>query len=333
MNFVIILGTMPPPIGGVTIHIDRFFNLYKNSNKFELAVLDIKKRTLFLKDKQIKNISKIFLYFIKSKIVHIHISNCLVKLFFAMISKFLLKKVIYTHHNSLINNEFIFKVMYKICDKVILVNDKEISKKIIIESKTEIIPAFLPPYKFEDLPEWLEKKIKLYDNIISSNCYYFSLINNKHIYGFDVIIDAFYKLSKHKKIQNSILILVDPSNTTQEFISNFIENKDFGSNEILFVGEKIDFASLIKKSDVTIRATRTDGDSLSVRESLYFNVPVIASDVTVRPKGTILFKNEDSEDLADKIAKVLKNKQKLKHIQEVNFGEKIMKVYENVLYK
>ena len=57
MNKVLLIGSMPPPIGGVTIHIDRFVNLY-NGEKYQVAVFDIKKRTLFKKEKYTKNISK-----------------------------------------------------------------------------------------------------------------------------------------------------------------------------------------------------------------------------------------------------------------------------------
>ncbi|MCT7551044.1 hypothetical protein N5U04_10585 [Aliarcobacter butzleri] len=327
---ILLIGSVPPPIGGVTIHIDRFFNLFKENNRFELSVLDIKKKALFLKDSQIKSLLGILIYFLKTKIVHIHISNDTVKLFFALLSKLMLKKVIYTHHNSLVKNRFVFKLMYKICDKVILVNDKEISKDLIIEKKTEVIPAFLPPYKFEDLPQVLEKEIKAFDTIVSTNCYLYNLIHGKHVYGFDLIIEAFYNLSKSKKIENTLLILVDPSNTTGEFVSELLKDKEFCTNRVLHITQKIDFVSLVKKSNITIRATRTDGDSLSIRESLYFNVPIIASDVTARPEGTVIFKSDDSVDLENKILKVLENKQELEY-EDINYGQKVLDLYGEVL--
>lgn len=330
MGKIIIIGSIPPPIGGVTIHIDRFFNLFKDNSKFELSVLDIKKKTLFLKDTRIKSLLVMLIYFLKTKIVHIHISNDTVKLFFALLSKLMLKKVIYTHHNSLVKNRFVFKLMYKICDKVILVNDKEISKDLIIEKKTEVIPAFLPPYKFEDLPHSLENEIKKFDNVISTNCYLYNLINRKHVYGFDLVIEVFYNLSKNQKIKNTILVLVDPSDTTKKFVDGLVKDKEFGTNKILHIAKNIDFVSLVKKSDITIRATRTDGDSLSVRESLYFNVPIIASDVTVRPEGTITFKSDDSVDLENKILKVLENKQEFEY-EHINYGQKVLDLYGEVL--
>jgi len=325
---ILLIGSMPPPIGGITIHLDRFFNLYKNT--FNIGILDIKKKTLFKKDKRIKAFFPIFNFFLRSNIVHIHITNDYFKVIFALLSRICFKTVIYTHHNSIVKNKLVFKVMYKLCHKIILVNDKSINKNLINYKKTEVIPAFLPPYKFENLPTNIENELTNYKNVISTNCYLYNLINEKHVYGFDLIIDAFYHLSRTKRINNTLLILVDPSGTTKDYVDSLLKELDFKTNKILHITENIDFVSLVKKSSLTIRATRTDGDSLSVRESLYFKVPIIASDVTWRPNGTILFKNNDSKDLAKKIIYTLNNKYEIKYYNE-NYGNKIINLYHKFL--
>ena len=327
MNKVLLIGTMPPPIGGVTIHIDRFLNLYGNKGSIELSVLDLKKITIFQKNKTIRNLFKIIYIFLSTDIIHIHVSHEIIKLIIAIICKFFFKKVVYTHHIGRVDNHLVFKLMYKVCDRIILVNHKEIKSNIINREKTEFIPAFLPPYKFDELPNEILININKYKKIISTNCFSYSLINKKHVYGYDLIINAFYLLTKENKIENTLLVLVDPSSTTKKYISNLLKNKEFGTNQILYITEKIDFVSLIKKSDVTIRATRTDGDSLSIRESLYFGIPVVCSDVTVRPENSILFKNEDILDLSNKILFALNNKEKLDY-NNVNYGDLILKMYD-----
>jgi len=72
MNKFLLIGSMPPPIGGVTIYIDRFLNFY-DDEKYQIAVFDIKKRKLFKKEKYTKNIFTIFFYYITARIIHIHI--------------------------------------------------------------------------------------------------------------------------------------------------------------------------------------------------------------------------------------------------------------------
>ena len=59
-------------------------------------------------------------------------------------------------------------------------------------------------------------------------------------------------------------------------------------------------------SDALIRATTMDGDSLSVKEALYYGVPVFATDVVDRPSGVISF--SDFKDLEKKIISIDNNK-------------------------
>jgi glycosyltransferase involved in cell wall biosynthesis len=112
------------------------------------------------------------------------------------------------------------------------------------------------------------------------------------------------------------------------------EKKNFktkNNNEMLFVGNYIDFSSLIKRSNVVVRPTRSDGDALTVRESLHFDTPIIASDCSVRPKGTILFNTGDEKDLMNKIYSVYQNQFSTEDILKENFNEKVLDNYRMLL--
>src|SRR5262249_38759474 len=58
---------------------------------------------------------------------------------------------------------------------------------------------------------------------------------------------------------------------------------------------------VISSSDVLLRATREDGDSISVREALSLGTPVVASAVGTRPSGAILFQPGNVEQMVSKI--------------------------------
>lgn len=62
------------------------------------------------------------------------------------------------------------------------------------------------------------------------------------------------------------------------------------------------FIRLLAASDVYVRPTRADGDSIAVREALDLGVAVVASDVVTRPAGCALFSTDDAHDLAAAIA-------------------------------
>jgi len=63
--------------------------------------------------------------------------------------------------------------------------------------------------------------------------------------------------------------------------------------------------ALVRSASVFVRSTFSDGDAITVREALALGVPVVASDTSFRPDGTILFRKGDAADLASKLADVL----------------------------
>jgi hypothetical protein len=58
---------------------------------------------------------------------------------------------------------------------------------------------------------------------------------------------------------------------------------------------------LMSRSQIFLRPTFQDGDSISVREALALGVPVVASRIGSRPPGTILFHPGDLQDLLSKV--------------------------------
>ena len=61
----------------------------------------------------------------------------------------------------------------------------------------------------------------------------------------------------------------------------------------------------MKKADLMIRPTCTDGYGISIAEALFFDCPAIASDVCPRPEGAVLFKNRDMDDFEQKTRELL----------------------------
>ncbi len=325
---VLILGTLPPPVGGITIHLKRFIEINKNNGEFEISLFDLRKRKVYGGGKH-HGLLKLFKVFIDAKIIHIHISNNS-KIFFAFISKIFGKKVIYTQHNSRINDGIKFRLFFRLCDKFILVNNKNINldSSKLNENKIAVIPAFIEPTELEVLPESLLQVLDKFEFIISANCFKNVQLDGKQLYGFDILVDSFFNLVNEEQISNSLLILVDPSNSMKDFFENEKKKiKSKNNNEMLFVGSYIDFSSLIKKSNVVVRPTRSDGDALTVREALHFDIPIIASDCSIRPEGTILFNTGDSKDLVKKIHQVYSGEIALNNHKKEDFNKNILENY------
>jgi len=67
------------------------------------------------------------------------------------------------------------------------------------------------------------------------------------------------------------------------------------------------FGPLLVRSDVVVRPTATDGDSVSVREALAVGVPVVASDVCSRPEGVRVFPTRDAGGLMTQVIEALES--------------------------
>ncbi|NVJ24388.1 MULTISPECIES: glycosyltransferase family 4 protein [Myxococcus] len=94
------------------------------------------------------------------------------------------------------------------------------------------------------------------------------------------------------------LALFGPGTDSEDFIRDARELGVAGSLEPLGELEHPAALGLIARSDVFLRPTTHDGDSISVREALALGVPCVASDVCERPEGTRLFHAGDAASLA-----------------------------------
>lgn len=88
---------------------------------------------------------------------------------------------------------------------------------------------------------------------------------------------------------------------------------------------------LLNDCDILLRTTLFDGDAISVREALFLNTPVIATDNGMRPDGVYLIPPHDPEALIDAI-KLLGRSQKSKETpstDDMSNVQKVLEVYES----
>lgn len=68
---------------------------------------------------------------------------------------------------------------------------------------------------------------------------------------------------------------------------------------------------LMRRCDLLVRPSSTDGDSNALREALACGLPMVASDCVVRPSGAVLHRTGDEEDLAEKVLFALDHREQL----------------------
>ncbi len=280
---------------------------------------------------------KNYIYFIKyiyqSDIAHIHLGNWVLRIVFILLSIFFNRKIVLTLHgqNTLEDLKplskkltlfFLNRVFHVICVNEKIKNDLPINFKPIVS----VCEAFLPPNisKEVDLPVELTKIIDKHKNkslLICANAYRLVKVNGKQLYGLDQCIEFVLKAKKNNiKIHLIYVISYIPldDKKTYDIFLQLIDNHEL-STHITLVPEPISFIKLIKLSDIVLRPTLTDGDALTVREALYLNKTVIASNVVDRPKGTILYDVNDNMSLYHTINSI--TSQKLDPVSGVAFKD------------
>lgn len=208
--------------------------------------------------------------------------------------------------NSGFIRKFFIKMIFKFADHIIVCN-QEIKESIIslgITSRKISLISNALPFKITTdviLESNLRKFIDLHSPFITSVS---ALLPE---YGVSTLLEAVSKLKVEFPNLGLLLIVLTASNKrTSDEIHHIISTNELYDN-VLIVKDIHSVPAIIKKSDLFARPNFLDGDSISVREALFLEVPVVASDTAYRPKDVIIFKKGDVNDLYDKMKRVIEN--------------------------
>ena len=315
---VLIIGPFPPPYGGVSVHISRFTNLLKNNFLFDfIDESPFRKKEYF--NLRSLNFIQYFNKVRKTDVLYIHSGNNLLRILNLFIGKVFAKKIILVLHGFTSKPPgFIFYIngiIYRMANIIIVVN-KDIKERLFLpEMKCILKEAFIPPNQDEEpeLPENITQLIlenkKNGKVIISANAFRLEKYNDEDLYGLDMCIEVAKRLV-NKEISFIFIFVVSTIDQNpeafykNEALINQLNLKDF----FYLTAEKLSFVKLMEQSDIIVRPTNTDGDSLTIREGLFLNKKVLASDVVKRPEGVFLFKSRNLNDFQEKLEKLIKEK-------------------------
>ncbi len=275
---ILIIGSIPPPIGGVTLHTQRLLAAL-DKNKISYSFLPIKDSSLF----------KIIKQLLSHKIIHLQISNIYVSFFLVIFSRLMQKKIIVTRHEEMKRYQHRTKTINNLTIKFatapILLNKQSYEIGITLNKRAIQMSAFIPPQSTTPLPDHLINKIislrKKYRFIFCTNAYNLSFdSHNRETYGIIPLIDVF---------RNIPTMFLFAATCNPNYI-NYIKKMNISiPNNVFLIDEPIDYPSIIKATDGSIRNTTTDGDALSIREALFFSKCVFATDCVSRPDGTVVY--------------------------------------------
>lgn len=277
---ILIIGTRPPPIGGVTIHVERLLGiLHKRSFPVRFLPMNIKK--VFF--------ANFFRDLVWCDVIHLHTSNPYVRLIASMFCRLLGIRLISTIHGSLgrfrgLRNWADLKSV-KWTESPLVLNKQSFEIACRLNRNSRLISAFLPPTEEKTLPtriveEILELKSR-YMRVWSTNAYNLSFdVEGREIYGISDLIELFLENS------NLGLTISDPTGNYLKYLNSL--QIEIPKNVLFITGEH-SFYEVMKLTDGMIRNTTTDGDALSVKEALYLGKHALVTDVVSRPKGAVCY--------------------------------------------
>lgn len=319
---ILLIGTYPPPLGGVSVFIYRLTKKLR-SNNYKVEIFDISKNYFFFGLKYFVFVIKIL--FNNYQIIHVqHFDLKKMILLYALrrIKKY---NIFFTDHNPfLFENKskiacFLNKRLFGALDLLIVVNqhiiERYLKHGVTLPKKYLVQNAFLPPPLEEE-----NKIIHTYSNdlfdflkehkpILLANAFQLSIINDIDLYGLDICVDLVKKLKPYFPKIGFVFALAN-----EKYNDSYLRKTEkkiqecFLSNNIYFLTGQKELWPLFKKADLFIRATYKDGYGISIDEALYFNCPVIASNVCERNQLSILFENRNLDDLFNKSLEILSKK-------------------------
>lgn len=354
------LCTLPPPYGGVTVYVKRLIGqLLKDG--FTVGGYYSKSCS----DKGIINSPmfdkwtwmqtgllpiKIWKYLIETasyKIVHSHFS--LEGMAYLWIMKTIgRKRIIVTVHNSMndnyymstnkINRFFLHKMLQSPDVTWITVSEQGKQQLYAFPVKpvapVYVISPYIPVQDTEYVPlcENMQQYICSHDKIIAFYGHSFMQNAGKDIYGFYTAIRVFSGIIGKTDFNVGLILCIADNSDTENIalLHEYAEKLDIDDKIFWQIGAIDNIRTLWHNTDIYIRPTSTDGDSVAVREVLDEGVTVIASDVCERPDGVITYKFGNDEELENMMLANLTVRKK-DAVPDFGHYEKMKNLYSQVL--
>ena len=336
------IGPVPPPYGGVSVYINRLVSSLSNDGfkvggyyTSDCVANDIvsspafDKWTWYETHKYPIKIWKFLSIAKKYKILHSHCSLELMAYLWTAMA-LLKKQIIVTIHNSMIVNSykntncinrFFLNRMLR-SEKVIWITVSEEGKEQLnilynkFRNPIQVIPAYIPIEQGEyiELCSSMQAYINSHEKIISFYGHSFMLNEGIDIYGFETALKMYAAVYKRNKKIGMVFCLSDTKDQAKIKALHVLANK-LKIDDVIYwqIGPINNINSLWKQTDIYIRPTSTDGDSVAVREVLDEGAIVIASDVCPRPNNVITYTYDDLNDFISKVEQHLSLPRKSPH--------------------
>jgi len=207
----------------------------------------------------------------------------------------------------------------------------------VVEDRMAVIPAFIPPIPNDEDDSAIPPEVWLFCRshtplLLANGTIAF--YRGEDLYGVDLLIELVRAL-KPGYPQLGLIFLMRPfvGQSEQAYwqaLQARVEAYGLTENLQWIMEGVAAMHPLVRACDLFLRPTNTDGDAVSIREALHFRVPVVASDASPRPIGTVLFRSRDVEDLVTQARRVLAGELLPEPAASVSSFDQIWQIYQRL---
>lgn len=325
-----IFGPYPPPLGGISVHISRLEAFLRNE-KINYEIYNhgfIEQENVIATKKKMGWYLKM-LFMKKFNVFHFHQFFLFHFVYYFIFSLFRGEKIIVTIHSerilsySRIKMKVIFFFIRNTKRLYLISVSKNLSNLLKEEGiNARFLPAYVPPNQVNKVVLNHSKKIFLF------SVWKFNEKLANEIYNVKI---AFQFLKNNNNKYQMLFMIGNKSSSDEQYLKKMI--KTYQIEEHIIVMYDKNLTDYLNNCEFLLRPNLSDGYGVSIQEALDLGVPAIASDVCERPSGTILFKNNDYEDLLLKI-NILENTPRnliLSKKKSLSYHYQLINIYKELL--
>ncbi len=320
---IIVCGIYPPPFGGISVHTQRVIEVLTSAyNKVFFFDIERLSRRRFFPFYCVQLIGYLF----KRRPDQVHFHGTYIKTMIVDLAILFTFSIILKYELIIVDHDcrhlykrkpltlWLYAYIVRRIKKVVMIGSSVLQSyknNHIFPSIYCIESAFLPPVDRAEIsiketyPSSLFIFLADRTPIILINAAHIMIRDGKDIYGFDAAVEMIAQLKNHYP-DVGLLMALAASNDVRYMHLLYQRMRQLNCAEHIYILQnQKELWPLFKQADLFIRPTLSDGSSISIEEALYFNVPVIASDIVERPECVYLYKTGDTANFTKKVIFVL----------------------------
>lgn len=321
---IAVIGRIPPPFGGVSVHLARLLERLGPADLplrfYDLTGKTLPERRVHPGAKSVTWLVKFFLT-CSETIVHLNTNRVGMMCLAAGLLRLRNRRLVITLHSVAPHRwyleasfwkRWLWKKTVAAASHVICTNN-QLREWIISlgvpETRTSVVPDFIPPTAVEvdpsNIPPAAMQFLGRHGPVIGSHGWFGYFVDGIHLYSFDMLASLLMHLREAYPMLGLYTVVsgtYDQGHRQQIYLAR----RELGLEEHwLILEQPFSSAALYARCDVFVRPSITDGDSVSIRECLALDKPVVASDSVERPAACRLFRNRDQDGLEEAVREVL----------------------------